>query len=382
MGKGTRTVYFNSMTIMFYLSTNVLTMAGSTHRDDLDGQPRDNQGRTFSQGPSPPPRHPQVRHLHHHLTLPVFQAVEQHSPAVLLQLLLVISGIETNPGPTWYCTICKYSIHHKSISIKCNKCKDWCHLKCTDLKSYKDWHTNYVASCCNQLQPNIQLQPNNSVTNVNPSSNSTKSDVFKILQFNCRGISNKCDEILNYMHTNHIKVAAIQETKLSEKSNLTTKDGYNFVRHDRTQDEGGGLAFIVHNSIPFQSIDLPSPRQYDIHLEQQAIKIKSNESYVTLVNLYIPPRSSCAAGYRLDVSHLLQTEDSLILGDFNAHHGLWFSAHPEDQRGEDIATQIDQSPFGVLNENTHTRLAPDGGTSPLSLVLHSYPLQNGTLSVL
>lgn len=84
------------------------------------------------------------------------------------------------------------------------------------------------------------------------SEDASQTDVFSILQLNCRGISNKYDEILNYMHTNNIKVAVIQETKLSSRSNLTDKDGYNFVRCDRTRDEGGGLTFMVHNTLAFQ----------------------------------------------------------------------------------------------------------------------------------
>ena len=60
-----------------------------------------------------------------------------------------------------------------------------------------------------------------------------------------------------WLQKEEIKIAAIQETKLTEKSKLSTNEMYTLVRKDRGKDKGGGLAFLVHKDVPFQL--LPSP---------------------------------------------------------------------------------------------------------------------------
>ncbi|KAI5731922.1 hypothetical protein M8J77_018439 [Diaphorina citri] len=325
-------------------------MVGSLHRGDLE-TPRLQQRRIrdFSQGPSNQSQQPSPSCT----PIPpptVFPVEEQHMPALLLRILLTRAGIETNPGPTWFCTVCKQPILRNVTSVLCNNCNDWCHLKCSTLKSHKDWHRHFVAPCCcvnnqpsNTLPVNLDVEP------------------FSILQFNARGISGKCDEVLDFMHTHNIKLAAIQETKLTARSNLSERFGYTFVRQDRTQDEGGGIAFIIHNTLSYQPKALPNP---GTPLEQQAITLYTSNSHITVVNMYIPPRSSCPSGYKADISHLLELEDALILGDINAHHPLWDSRAPADQRGEDITDQIEDSRFGILNEDTPTRLCGNSETSP------------------
>jgi exonuclease III len=120
------------------------------------------------------------------------------------------------------------------------------------------------------------------------------------------------------MNDNEIKIAAFQETKLSEKSKLSDMTDYTLLRNDREKDSGGGLAFLVHKSILFQK--LPTPRK-DPHLEYQGIKVGN----LNIHNIYVPPASSCAPGYTPSLTPYLQTRDSIICGDINAHDDLWFS---------------------------------------------------------
>ena len=44
---------------------------------------------------------------------------------------------------------------------------------------------------------------------------------FKLLQFNCNGLRSKHSEVTNYMDLNSFHVAALQETKLNEKSKIS-----------------------------------------------------------------------------------------------------------------------------------------------------------------
>ena len=49
---------------------------------------------------------------------------------------------------------------------------------------------------------------------------------------------------------------------------------------------------------------------------------------IKLMNTYIPPSSSCYAGYKTSVSKLLELDYSIIVGDFRAHKPLWHSKLP------------------------------------------------------
>ena len=122
------------------------------------------------------------------------------------------------------------------------------------------------------------------------------------------------------MKENDVKIAAFQETKLNDCSKLSNTANYTLVRKDRKEDSGGGLAFLIHESIMFESVPDNLPR--DPRLEYLAIKVNS----LTIFNIYIPPTSSCKTpGYTPTISPFLTDSETLIVGDFNAHDPLWHS---------------------------------------------------------
>ena len=71
----------------------------------------------------------------------------------------------------------------------------------------------------------------------------------------------------------------------------------------------------------------------DEHLEILSVKIAGKDGEDLIINnIYIPPPSSCSQHYEPPLNSLLSIPGSLILtlGDFNAHHGLWYSQLDED----------------------------------------------------
>ena len=167
------------------------------------------------------------------------------------------------------------------------------------------------------------------------------------------------------MKVNKIKIAAIQETKLNDSSSLPDLGEFILIRKDRQTDAGGGLAFIVHNSIQYQKLPDTPP---DLHIETAGIKIAD----ITIINVYVPPVTSCTPGYNPDFSRILSHSDAIIMGDFNAHDSLWHSTI-KDSRGEKLSEDISNSNFGTLNCDKPTRLPTSGQpTSPdISLASHS-----------
>jgi hypothetical protein len=80
-----------------------------------------------------------------------------------------------------------------------------------------------------------------------------------LLQLNCQGIKGKATELAVFLHKGNVKIAALQETKLTDRS----KDpdfgpDYTLLRKDRGRG-GGGLAFLIHKSIPFTPLTLDIP---------------------------------------------------------------------------------------------------------------------------
>ena len=60
----------------------------------------------------------------------------------------------------------------------------------------------------------------------------------------------------------------------------------------------------------------------DPHLEELTISIAMDNTELLITNVYIPPASSCNGRYSPPLDHLLTGTDSLVLGDFIAHHSL------------------------------------------------------------
>ena len=79
------------------------------------------------------------------------------------------------------------------------------------------------------------------------------------------------------MRSNDIPLAAIQETFLGESINIKASPSYSLVRCDRppSRGKGGGLPFIVNDTIQFKSLKLSTPTG-DSQIEQQGIRITSN----------------------------------------------------------------------------------------------------------
>ncbi|KAA0196554.1 hypothetical protein HAZT_HAZT005288 [Hyalella azteca] len=175
-------------------------------------------------------------------------------------------------------------------------------------------------------------------------------------------------ELAHFLVTHSVLVVAIQDSKLTEASNIPTFPGYTLVRRDkpigpRTGD--GGLFFIVNHTVLYSPI--PSDHLFpgDSTTEHQAISklfsISIDGAQFHLYNIYIPPPTSCPPGFSPSLSPLLKLDahNTILMGDFNAHNPAWFSATQGDRaaaRGAALINQIDSSQLILLNQVTPTRL--------------------------
>ena len=128
---------------------------------------------------------------------------------------------------------------------------------------------------------------------------------FSLVQINICGLRGKMDTLIDYITRNNIFIATVQETLLRPNTTLRLPSWFFIIRADRPADrgKGGGLAFIVHQSVNFETHQLPL--MTDPHLNQHAIVVNTGSTSITIINLYCPPTSSCSLGYQLslDLQH-------------------------------------------------------------------------------
>ena len=198
------------------------------------------------------------------------------------------------------------------------------------------------------------------------------------LQFNCNGIRGSRFEILDLLSATQVRVAAIQETKLTPSSAPLHTPGFNLIRRDRpSPNGGGGLAFLVRHDTPFRPIPTDPFFPTDSTLEHQGILVTLPSHSIAIFNIYIPPCTSCPPGYTPDLLPLFEADhgaDVLVVGDFNAHHQAWASPSRDDRalaRGDIVADAVDSSCLAVLNLDQPTRLPTNGVPSSPDISLAS-----------
>ena len=165
------------------------------------------------------------------------------------------------------------------------------------------------------------------------------------------------------MNVKNVSIAALQETKLTKNSKLSTPR-WACVRTDRPKGKGGGIALLVKKNVNFTVVTLPTAPNGDT-IEQQAIAVKLGNKDLTIVNCYIPPQSSCTTRYKASLQHLTTLQSTLLLGDIKDHNELWDTRGTTDTRGDEIAEEIINSDWVILNEDVPTRSPANGPeTSP------------------
>ena len=156
------------------------------------------------------------------------------------------------------------------------------------------------------------------------------------------------------MENNKFKVGVIQKSKLTSRSKNHCIQNYTTVRKDHLHDQGRGLLSFIHRSVTFSKQPLSAESLSDPHMEGISIKAEIGNTKLIIPNIYIAPNSSGSNGYQSSIEHLLTTQDTLILGDFNAHHPFWYS-RSTDTRGSKMADSINDSQLGHPHKSSPKR---------------------------
>ena len=188
------------------------------------------------------------------------------------------------------------------------------------------------------------------------------SSKHRIIQWNCRGIRPRYEELLLLLTLLRPSVFCLQETFLKPDNNFTFKGftTYNHIHSDCRRASGGSSIFVL-SSLPQREIKLKT--------DLQAVAVSVTlEKEITLCSVYIPPSFDLKSEH---LDSLLQQLPSpyMLLGDFNGHSLLWGSSDT-DLRGEEIENFISKNDICLMNDKSKTFLDSGKGTfSSLDLSL-------------
>lgn len=102
-----------------------------------------------------------------------------------------------------------------------------------------------------------------------------------------------------------ISIAGIQETKLNSRSDLLRYAGFNVICKDRKRDNGGALAFMLHNTVQYRFTDGDIDYRHST-IECQGIVIPAMSRQKFSIFTIILPVTCCPRGYHPNIGDLLR----------------------------------------------------------------------------
>lgn len=146
-------------------------------------------------------------------------------------------------------------------------------------------------------------------------------DNIKILYWNCNGIKDKITELTHFIHTYHIDIVLLGETRINPNNKIKINN-YHTYRQDNSTPKGkptsGGTAILVKSNIVHQEIHNPT------ELNSTSIIVQIGNRPTRISSVY---RSHKIILKDSDLDILTNdSEDFLVAGDFNAKHTYWNSS--------------------------------------------------------
>ena len=178
---------------------------------------------------------------------------------------------------------------------------------------------------------------------------------YGLLQWNVQGLRSKKDEILELIQLHKINIMAFQETKLWTYNNFSIPH-FNIIRKDGhfNHTPHGGVALLIHESIPHESITLNTP------IQAVAARVRLHKT-ITICNIYSSNHQVINYNLLYNIYQQLP-QPILIVGDFNAYNILW-GCRETKARGREIENFIITNNLNILNNGAPTRISHETETA-------------------
>ena len=97
---------------------------------------------------------------------------------------------------------------------------------------------------------------------------------------------------------------------------------------------------------------------------------------MNIIAYYKPPNKTLSQQEWGDIMDTTYSENTILLGDFNAHHPSW-NCDAESDNGKKLYNAIEKNNLYVHNTDTYTRINPQNGKeSNLDLIISTSDLDN------
>ena len=191
-----------------------------------------------------------------------------------------------------------------------------------------------------------------------------------ILQWNCRGLSDKRLDLDLLISSYTPAIICLQETQLSSNVEKSWKDGSplpsvtvfrGYTPYFKCIDSGkNGVAIYVRNNV------IHSPIKLNTHLQALAVKVTFQDRTFIVSNHYTSKKHDGVPS-KDDFKSIIDNFDLpfLMCGDFNGKNTLWNNDKDND-RGLALEEFMFENDLTLLNAKTKTRL--DDQTHKLSLI--------------
>ncbi len=191
-------------------------------------------------------------------------------------------------------------------------------------------------------------------------------DKVRILQLNLNKDRTGLSELYNFMITNDIALAAVQEPYVNYLNVVPSSSSFFIIHHNSTDRPRAALIISKKLQI-FQHVEM-----FNRDLIVCSIKMKGTE--ITIMSAYLPPARD-ARGQHVDVEpHLEAIEKAvrsfeknlIVCGDFNGHHVAWGSPK-NNLRGEDVNDFFARNDLHLVNTGDEPTFQSSRGSSHIDL---------------
>lgn len=174
------------------------------------------------------------------------------------------------------------------------------------------------------------------------------SSTVRTIFWNTRSFLQRRNEIANVLQNLDIFICV--ESWLSEKDYIRFPEFYVF-RRDRTHSRGGGILILIRKALDFQEINnITSP---DDSVEICGIQLTNVYPSFDILICYRSPGLTLTQKKWDMIVQNLKSDNSLLLGDFNAHSTSWNCNHT-DANGQRLGNAIDSYDLYLHNVSSST----------------------------
>ena len=198
---------------------------------------------------------------------------------------------------------------------------------------------------------------------------------LNICTWNAHSMYNKLSELKMFLYTKRPHLVCIQETWQRREAEPNFIN-YQFLVKHRVNNGGGGIGVLIRSDIIITN-DGNLNMYPNGNLEIQKVQIQARRTKIDIMNIYNHGANIAQQEY----NHYFQQlgNNSIIVGDFNAHHEQWDTRHAANISGSNLIAAMAAKNLQLLTpQNMPTYLDNrTGRPSTLDLVMLSSNLYPG-----